>query len=284
MVTHGFRTSAREDPFVGREIELEGLSATLRNALRGDPGVAIVCGEAGVGKTRLLREFGSLARRLEVQVAHGRAVEDSSIPYLPLLGVFEACALGGGAPRGGASTLLPAGARVATNGDASHDRLRHFLAITQQIRTLAMREPALMVLDDLHWADPASLDLLGPLVFDAADRAGRERLPLMIVAAHRPVPASHRLGKLLGQLRREPIVASIELDGLPPSETGAMIRNLGVASASHALVDSVQGITHGYPLFVQEFVHQLRANDLIETIGGCAKSAPSPRARPCRET
>jgi class 3 adenylate cyclase/tetratricopeptide (TPR) repeat protein len=280
MVTHRFRTSAREDPFVGREIELEGLSATLRQALRGEPGVAIVCGEAGVGKTRLLREFGSLARRLDVQVAQGRAVEDSSIPYLPLLGVFEACALGAGAPPG-TSTALPA-ARAATSGDASHDRLRHFLTITQQIRALAMREPALIVLDDLHWADPATLDLLGSLVFDAADRAGRERLPLMIVAAHRPVPASHRLGKLLGQLRREPIVASIELDGLPPSETGVMIRDLGVASASHALVDSVQGITHGYPLFVQEFVHQLRANDLIETIGGYAtvRTLPTGTALP----
>src|SRR6516162_3987383 len=170
MVMHGFRSSAREDPFVGREIELEGMSATLRRALRDEPGVAIVCGEAGVGKTRLLREFGALARRLEVRVAHGRAVEDSSIPYLPFMGVFEACALGPGAPQAVTSTV-PTGVRAATNGDAAHDRLRHFLAITQQIRALAMREPALIVLDDLQWADPASLDLLGSLVFEADDRA-----------------------------------------------------------------------------------------------------------------
>jgi class 3 adenylate cyclase/DNA-binding CsgD family transcriptional regulator/tetratricopeptide (TPR) repeat protein len=288
MLTHGFHTSAREDPFVGREIELEGLSATLRHALRGEPGIAIACGEAGVGKTRLLREFGALARRLEVQVAHGRAVEDSSIPYLPFMGVFEACALGAGAPLDAASTPLSPGAVAGTTtaarapGDAEHDRLRHFLAITQQIRALASREPALIVLDDLHWADPASLDLLGQLVFEAADRAGRERLPLMIVVAHRPVPASHRLGKLLGQLRRESIAASIELDGLPPSETEAMIRNLGVASASHALVDSVQGVTHGYPLFVQELVHQLRASGLIETVDGYAtvRTLPADTALP----
>ncbi len=293
MPPHGFRTSTREDPFVGREIELEGLSVTLRQALRGEPGVAIVCGEAGVGKTRLVREFGALARRLEVQVAHGRAVEDSSIPYLPFMGVFEA--IDAGSPMGAdvaptlANTLLgsgglsrPTASAANAPGSLEHDRLRNFLAVTRQIWALATREPELIVLDDLHWADPASLDLLAQLVFEAADRAGRERLPLMIVAAHRPVPASHRLGKLLGQLRRETIAASIELDGLPPSETGAMIRNLGVVSASHALVDSVQGVTHGYPLFVQELVHQLRANGLIETSGGHAtvRTLPTGTALP----
>ena len=255
----------------------------LRQALRGEPGVAVVCGEAGIGKTRLLREFAALARRLEVQVVQGRAVEDSSIPYLPFAGILEACTPPelAAQPRIAPSTARGAAAAHA-GGDAEHDRIRHFLAITQQIRALAQREPALIVLDDLHWADPASLDLLGQLVFEAADCVGRERLPLAIVAAHRPVPAGHRLGKLLTRLHRETITAAIDLDGLPASQTGAMIRSLGVAPASHALLDSVQRATHGYPLFVQELVHQMRTNGLLETVGGYStvRSLPGATALP----
>ena len=283
----------RDDPFVGREMELDGLSASLRRTLQGKPGVAVVCGEAGVGKTRLVREFGAMARHLDVRVISGRATEGSSTPYLPFMGVFEACAQDRG-PTGAlpdASALLnsvlggasrPAISVSNVLGDAEHDRLRLFLLVTRQIRALVQREPTLIVLDDLHWADPPSLELLEQLAFAAADSAGHERLPLMIVAAHRPVPASHRLGKLLGRLRRETIATAIELDGLPASETGAMLRTLGVMPASSQLVDAVQSVTHGYPLFVQELVHQLHANGLLESVSGytTVRTTPTGMALP----
>src|ERR1700730_9155187 len=78
-----------ETPFVGRDIELDGLSSILRQVLRGKPRVAVVCGESGVGKSRLVREFAAIARRLDVHVTQGRAIEDSSVPYLPLMAILR---------------------------------------------------------------------------------------------------------------------------------------------------------------------------------------------------
>ncbi|HEY2732738.1 MAG TPA: ATP-binding protein, partial [Polyangiales bacterium] len=81
-----------EEGFVGRELEIDELSAELNRTLRGRPRCVLLRGDAGVGKTRLLREFSGIARRLGMQVVQGRAMEDSATPYLPFLNVIDTCA------------------------------------------------------------------------------------------------------------------------------------------------------------------------------------------------
>ena len=222
----GWAPADREAPFVGREVELDGLSAILRQALRGRPRVAVICGEMGVGKSRLTREFTSIADRLDVRVVHGRATEDASIPYQPFMAVLRAVA---GLPAPSAArgldaahllSSLPGAALPSTSTEprsARHgepERLRIFLSVIQEVISLAQAEPTLIVLDDLHWADASSLELFEHLAFAATDAAGRERLPLMILASHRPVEERHRLRRLLDRIAREAVSDTFVLEGL----------------------------------------------------------------------
>jgi class 3 adenylate cyclase/tetratricopeptide (TPR) repeat protein len=301
MATERTWRPARETPFVGREVELDALSSILRHVLRGKPRVAVVAGEAGVGKTRLIREFALIARHLDVYVVQGRAIEDSSVPYLPLMSVLRRshAPVAPGSPSEGADATNTAGLVASLSGtvaplattvgnavrNGEHDRLRIFLAVTQEVIALAHQQPTLIILDDLHWADPSSLDLLEHLVFAAADAADFERLPLMVLITHRPIADDHRLGRLLDRIRRESLTDAFEIEGLGSAETAAIVRALEPSPASNQLIQAVQAATRGYPLFIQEFVEQLRADGLLEQAGGytTVRSLPAGVPSPPRD-
>jgi class 3 adenylate cyclase/tetratricopeptide (TPR) repeat protein len=284
-----------ETPFVGRDVELDGLSSILRKVLRGKPRAAVVCGESGVGKSRLVREFAAIARRLDVHVTQGRAIEDSSVPYLPLMAILRSRApvalasltdgtdspgFALGAARAATRSTTAVGEAVQ-NGE--YERLRIFVAVTQEIIELARQQPTLIVLDDLHWADASSLDLVAHLIFAAADAAESERLPLMLLLAQRPVADEHRLGRLLERSRRESLLDTFVLEGLGTADTAAIVHALEPAPASNQLIQAVQAATQGYPLFIQEFVEQLRSEGLLEqaagytTVRSLPVETPSPR-------
>jgi class 3 adenylate cyclase/tetratricopeptide (TPR) repeat protein len=278
MATERTGRSARETPFVGRDIELDGLSSVLRTSMRGKPRVVAVSGEVGVGKTRLLREFGALARQSDVDVTYGRAIEDSSVPYLPLTSVLRArapAALVGlveGARLESAS-IAPTTATVG--GDTQHHRLAAFITVTEEVLALARQRPTVIVLDDLHWADSSSIELIGHLVLAAADAADGEQLPLLFVLAHRPVASDHRLAKVLERFRRESLSDTFPLEGLGSNETATIVRALETAPASNQLIAAVQTVTQGYPLFIQEFFEQLRADGLLERAEGYTTIRPA---------
>ena len=110
--------------------------------------------------------------------------------------------------------------------------------------------------------------MLGHLVFAAADAADSDRLPLMVVLTHRPVAADHRLGRLLERIRRESLTDTFAIEGLGSADTAAIVRALEPSPASNQLIQAVQAATRGYPLFIQEFLEQLRADGLLEQAGG----------------
>ncbi len=278
MVTERTGRPVRETPFVGRDVELDGLSSVLRTTMRGKPRVVAVSGEVGVGKTRLLREFAALARQVDVDVTQGRAIEDSSVPYLPLTSVLRArapaalAALVEGARLESGSI---ASATVKVGGDTQHHRLATFLTVTEEVLALARHRATVIVLDDLHWADSSSIELIGHIVFAAADAADGEQVPLLFVLAHRPVPKDHRLARLLERFRRESLSETFPLEGLGRADTAAVVRALETAPASNQLIAAVQTVTQGYPLFIQEFFEQLRADGLLENADGYTTIGPA---------
>src|SRR5262249_11536813 len=136
--------------------------------------IVLIPGEAGIGKTRLLHEAQTRARQDGLQVYHGRCREDVRFPYLPFVealrtyteqtpGKIEA-ALGIEAEL--IRHLLPSSevftsvASASMTAQAEQDRLRRFLAMSDAFLIMARRSPMLLAIDDLHWADPPSLDLL----------------------------------------------------------------------------------------------------------------------------
>lgn len=255
-------------PFIGRGREIESLLRSLETALSGLPQATLVVGEAGIGKTRLLREFQAAARQRSVEVCAGRGYDEFTVPFLPFIEALE--------PR---LRTLPTAMERALGPDAAiirallqgeggapakpaaspddEDRMRVHLAVARAVIELARRGPLVLTLDDLHWVDQASLDLFAHLVLSVADIAGHESLPLLIVGSTRPFDHEPHIARAVGRFQREAICQTLELGGLDEAEVSQLLGSLGVARASHQVVAAVNDATRGNPLFVQEVVHRL---------------------------
>ncbi|MGI5243746.1 helix-turn-helix transcriptional regulator [Dactylosporangium sp. CA-139066] len=190
-----------EPAFVGRGEELDRLRRRLADVRDGEARTVLVSGEAGVGKSRLLREFSAIARQAGAHVLHGSCDEslDGEVPYLPLTEALEGFGREHGraaAELGGPSYTMLAGLFDGT-GQAGALGTQHqvFLAVRKMLDHIGERAPAVLILEDLHWADPSTLGLVGALA-----RAVPEDRRVLLVCSHRPVAAmlDTPLWKLLG--------------------------------------------------------------------------------------
>jgi predicted ATPase len=269
-------------PFVNRREELVWLEHCLQDAVAGHPRVVLILGDAGVGKTRLLQEVRSLAMDRGISVCYGRCYEDLALPYLPfveaLRAQFEQAPEDVGHTLGADAEVIgqflhhggvpPPVASFSRPDQADQEKLRLFLAVSHATVALAQRRPTCFVVDDLHWADPFSLDLFGHLVFTVADTAVREAVPLLMLGTHRPVDPQTRLARLIARFQREAICQTLELSGLQEPETHELIRALGLVRPSHQLIATINDATRGNPLFIQEIFHLLLQQEALQERGG----------------
>ena len=158
---------------VGRGPLLAGLRAALDAALAGHGSLVLITGEPGIGKTALVTRSADEAAARGVRVAWGRCAEGEGAPgFWPWTQVLRAT---GGLP-GGEDYLAPSGAGTARE---AADRFRIFDKVVRHLAEAATESGLLVVLDDLHWADP---DSLGLLEFAARQLAGSR---LLLVGAYR---------------------------------------------------------------------------------------------------
>ncbi|HSX98847.1 MAG TPA: AAA family ATPase, partial [Streptomyces sp.] len=179
-------------PFVGRDSEMTRLRDLLDRAGGGEPRAVLVAGDAGVGKSRTLAEAAAYAARRGTVVFTGHCVDlgDVGLPYLPFTEILGALA----ADERFAPLLQahPATARLLGGGAEGGDRLQLFEGIAALLTDLAGKTPVLLVLEDLHWADQSSRDLLRFLLSRAV-----LQLPAPGSPAHRlAVFASYRADDL----------------------------------------------------------------------------------------
>jgi tetratricopeptide (TPR) repeat protein len=269
-------------PFVGRQQHLDWLTRCLQDAVTGHPHLVLIPGEAGIGKTRLLNEVQAAARRRGVQTYYGRCYEDLALPYLPfvetLLARLEQLSEDEKRTLGTEIAVIrqflhrdwsPAsGAGSAPSDQGNQAKQRLLVTLTQATVKLAQHYPTLVVIDDLHWADPPSLDLFGHLVFTAADTAVREPVSLLIMGAYRPEELAERSAYLIARLEREEICQTLKLPGLDESEMRELLQSLGLVRPSHQLVATIREATQGNPLFVQEVVRHLQQQGALRERGG----------------
>jgi eukaryotic-like serine/threonine-protein kinase len=267
-------------PFVNRVRELASLERWLQEAVAGRPRVVLIQGEAGIGKTRLLHEAVSIARRLRMEVCFGRCYEDVALPYLPFVDSLlpQLDRISDDADLGTELRLVgqllnradvpPPESRPSVFGQADHDKLQLLLAVGQATVRLAQSRPMLMVVEDLHWADRLSLDLFDHVAFTVADSSIRDPVPLVIVGTCRPLAPGERFSRLAARLQREDVCRTVTLEGLSELETQELIGGLGVTRPSHQLTVTVSDATHGNPLFIQEVVDHLVRRDALEEQGG----------------
>ena len=238
--------------FVGREGELSALIAAAGEAVVDGARVALVTGEAGLGKSTLLEHLGARLEQDGWLVAAGRCPDVDSAP--PAWAWVEALrTLAVSAPPGEFSDDLAPLLRdsAPVHGDAAAGRFRLRQAVWTWLAAAATDRPVAVVLDDLHWADAATLELLGGGV--------DTRAPILVVAAYR-ADESARLTDTLGSLAR---TAPLRLD--LPGLTGEAVAEL---VRTECAVDDVTaaGIaerTGGNPFYVRESARLLNGEGAL---------------------
>jgi DNA-binding NarL/FixJ family response regulator len=206
---------------VGRDAELGRLLTLLDDAEAGRSVAALVSGDAGVGKSRLVSEVTRLAAGRGFTVLSGQCAElGDSVPYLPLADALRGAAQSTGvrdalSSRPALGRLLPeAGDGGATNEDRSGlARQQMFGAVLGLLTELAAVAPVLLVLEDLHWADASTRDLVTFL----SRMLHRERVALIGTYRTDDLHRRHPLRPVVAELQRLPSVTSVELAPLGPS-------------------------------------------------------------------
>jgi len=255
--------------FVGRQREMGELKAALEDALSGRGRMVTLVGEPGIGKTRTSQELATYAGLRSAQVLWGRCYEEQGVPpYWPWVQAIRSyvrerdpqelsAEMGAGAPdiAGIVSDVrerLP-GLPPSPELDPEQARFRLFDSISAFLKTASQRQPIVLVLDDLHWADKPSLLLLQ---FVARELAGSR---LLLVGTYRDMELSrqHPLAESLGELTRERTFQRVLLRGLTREDVGRFIEVATGIVPQEALVAAVYTQTEGNPLFVTEVVRLL---------------------------
>jgi len=264
-------------PFAGRAAELALLDDVRTQADGGRLQVALLGGEPGVGKTSLAAQWARTAHRKGAAVAFGSCQEGLSVPYLPWITALghlvahapdtalaslrpvQVGALRGLLPR--QSERLAAG--EAVEAGAETERYLLFEAVSALLSSMSSESPIVIVLDDLHWADAASLDLLRHLVVTAGG------LRVAIVATHRELDVSrgHPLTALLAELHREPAVTRVSLGGLADGEVMELIEvaaGFELPPEGIALAHTLCRETDGNPFFTVELLRHLSETGVLQ--------------------
>lgn len=228
-------------PLAGREEDLAGLEQALAGAEAGTPSYAVLTGEPGIGKTRLAAELALRARDRGARVLVGRCSQDDGAPPLwPWTAV-----LGALAPDG------PGGSPV--EADQPEDEGAQFRAwerIVHAVREAARERTTVVVLDDLHWADPSTLRVLRLLV-ETADPGGDERL--LVVATWRPHPEPTGVLADVAESFARRHAVRVALDGLPAPAVLELLQRVSDAPVSEDVARQLRERTDGNPFFLVEF-------------------------------
>ncbi|HXV92319.1 MAG TPA: BREX system ATP-binding domain-containing protein, partial [Pseudonocardia sp.] len=241
---------------VGRRRELAALGAALDRAAAGRAGGVLLSGDAGVGKSRLAAEARARAAAAGFTVLTGRCLDaaESALPYLPFAEI--AGQLAATRPElldthAELRRLLPGGGTVAgAPEDRELGQLRVFDAVLSALQELAARTPVLLVVEDLHWADRSSRDLL---VFLLSRLTGQR---LVVLATYRTddLHRRHPLRPVLSELVRLPAVERVDLVPLDAEEAVELVRRLADGSLPEPLITGVARRSEGNAFFAEELV------------------------------
>ncbi len=266
--------------FIGRVSQQALLHDALKHAdVAAHQRVVLLSGEAGIGKTTLVSTFAADAHEHGSIVLYGRCDEDLAVPYQPwgealthlVEHVPEDVLREHVEHRGGdLVTLVPALTRrihdVPSSRSSDRDTERHLLfgAVVDILARASLQTSVVLVLDDLHWADRTTLQLLRHVASNATP------LRLLVLGTFREtdIGASHPLTEALAALHRESAVERVSLEGLDDLELLALMESLAgheIDDAGTALRDELREETNGNPFFVTEILRHLVETGTIAT-------------------
>jgi len=269
--------------YVGRMAERARLSELWGEACEGSLRLALICGEAGVGKTRLATHLALQAHGEGATVLYGRCDEDLAVPYQPWTQALGH--LVKEAPRliidayverhgGDLSRLVPAlGDRVPElppprESDPETERYLLYAAAAGLLEAASEQEPLLLILDDLHWADEPTVSLLRHVVTDGASM----RILVLGTVRDSELPRDHPLAALLADLHREQGVQRMKLTGLQAEDVMALMEALaghGLDEDGRELAREITRETAGNPFFAGELIrHLTESGAIVQENGG----------------
>jgi DNA-binding SARP family transcriptional activator len=272
-------TATRQGPFVGREVERERLGGVWAESKAGRRQVVLLAGEPGIGKSRFAAELAAMAHGEGAVVLWGRCDEGLGVAYQPVVEALRQyvrhcheetldAQLGGG--RWQLARLVPELAegrpdRAVPSADVETERLRMFDAVADLLGSVARSRPLLLVQDDLHWAAAPTLLLLRQLARPADDR-------VLIVGTYRDTELgpSHPLVEVLADLRREPTVVRVAVDGLDEKAVAALVdAATGGTLGDDALelARELHAQTQGNPFFVSQVLDHLVETGALDQRG-----------------
>ncbi len=231
---------------VGREEQLDGLLRAYETAAGGRSGLALVGGESGIGKTRLVDELAARARGRGARALSGDCVElaEGELPYAPLIGALRPLL------RAGEAALADVRAELDGPGGDGHAQGRFFELLLTAFDRLGEEAPLVLVLEDIHWADRSTRDFLAFL----ARNLCRERV--LVVATYRTdeLHRRHPLRALLPVLERLDRTLLVEVGRLTRAEIAAQIADILGSDPDPDLADRLYARCEGNPLFAEELL------------------------------
>ncbi len=253
---------------IGRQREFNLLQNLLAEAISGSGSVALVGGEAGVGKTRLCRELSGLATSKGVSVTWGRQTEGPSArvsgiwvelteSLLSEYSPVERQAIIGpddsllkelfSLPRSDARPAVPYGL------SSRDEEIRFVDSLSRCLISIAKHRPVLMVLDDMHWADSVAIELFGQMARAAGD------CHLLLIATYRDVELgpSHPLSRMLAVVRRDRHVHHLPVKALNVRETRELATALAPSAELGLWGEAIWNETSGNPFLAEELTRHL---------------------------
>ncbi|HXT34111.1 MAG TPA: AAA family ATPase, partial [Chloroflexota bacterium] len=265
---------------VGRDREMDRLEDALDGLFEGKGMVILLTGEAGVGKTRLALEVARRGARRGALSLFGAAYEDEKqLAYGPFVEILEGVA---GQMEGSELPILLEGIRPeitmlapiiglmlgspASEGSGdSFDQQRLFTAVAEMLGRLETRAPIVIVLDDLHAADQASLQLLHHLA------RGVHSVPCLLVCTVQPEGMAPRgqIAQLLASLQAADAAAAFELRRLGRRDSEILVTTLlGDCPADRSVAECVYSLAAGNPFYTAETVRTLQEGGQVRQVDG----------------
>jgi len=257
--------------FIGHAEELIWLRERLADAAQGRGSVVFLAGEAGVGKSRLIAELSTKAHQAGARVLEGKcSFFETGLPYAPFVEAFRELIYGCTPSRVATllgphasevvkllpelANLLPGIVPSPPLGPAEEKR-RLFESLYLVLRQVSGEAPLLLALEDVHWADPASLELL----HFVARRLRRDRW--LVLTTYRPEELSHREGmdRLYQELMRERLAHELFVRPLDASETDELLKEVLATHgpAPEGLIAWIFQLGEGNPFFTEEILRSI---------------------------
>ena len=267
---------------IGRANDLQRLDRLLTQSQGGKGQIALISGEAGIGKSRLIREAKERAPQ-GTAILEGYCFQTESVlPYAPFLDLFRnffethsraeiADLMEASAPHLGklfpelALYLPDLTPSKMLDLDPEQDKRRLFQALAQTLTDLAGRQPLLIIIEDLHWSDSTSLEFLLLLARRIVSQ------PVLLLLTYRGDETTPELTHFLAELDRERLGMEFLLYPMSPPDVEAMLQAIlssSRASIGREFLDVLFSLTEGNPFFIEEILKALSAEGDLSYIDG----------------